>query len=167
MTGGSKEKIENARSLGAKAGASYRDQDWPHQIRNTLPSSRPYLDVVIDSAGGDISSQALLAGLREGGSVVIYGMTAVPKTVFTMRDVLKNINVQGMFKINTGTTLGSNHEFSESIRFIERHRIEPCIDTVLHGLDQINKGLSLLADAEKRSGGKVVIEISHAARATL
>ncbi|WFD42585.1 propionate--CoA ligase [Malassezia psittaci] len=132
VTGGSSLKIDKAIGLGAKAGACYRDQDWPHQIRQKLPAERPYLDAVIDSAGGDINVQAISAGLRDGGNVAIYGMTAVPKTTFTMRDVLKNINVQ-----------------------------------VLGGLEHVQQGLSLLADAEKRSGGKVVIEIAHNTRATL
>lgn len=96
VTGGSEAKIERAKELGAKAGAMYRDQDWPQKLRKALPEDRPYLDVVIDSAGGDINVQALAAGLRHGGRIVVYGMTAVPKTTFTMRDVLTNLDLQGM-----------------------------------------------------------------------
>lgn len=167
VTGGSEAKIERAKAMGAKAGALYRAQDWPQQLRKMLPVDRPYFDVVIDSAGGEIGAQALQAGLRDGGHVVVYGMTAVPKTTFTMRDVLKNLNLQGRSQTHTGTTLGSAKEFSESIRFIEQHQIEPRIDTVLDGLDKVQQGLALLADAEKRSGGKVVLNIAAAPRAVL
>lgn len=95
VTGGSPEKIERAKALGAKGGALYRDTDWPKQIRGLLSAERPYLDAVIDSAGGEISAQALQAGLRDGGKVAVFGMTAVPKTTFTMREVLKNVDLQG------------------------------------------------------------------------
>lgn len=54
------------------------------------------------------------------------------------------------------------------MRFIERHQIQPCIDTVLDGLDKVNDGLALLANAEKRSGGKVVLNVSSvSSQATL
>lgn len=95
VTGGSKEKIERAKSMGAKGGALYRDAAWPEQVRKLLPADRPYLDTVIDSAGGEISAQAIQAGLRDGGRVVVFGMTAVPKTTFSMREVLKNVDLQG------------------------------------------------------------------------
>lgn len=43
----------------------------------------------------------------------------------------------------------------------------PCIDTVLDGLDHVEKGLGLLADAEKRTGGKVVLNLADRAQAAL
>lgn len=152
VTGGSSAKVQRACSLHARGGALYKNETWPDEIRQMLPPSRPYIDAVIDSAGGDITNKALKAGLRDGGNVVVFGMTAEPKIPFTMREVLKNVNV-------LGTTLGSATEFSNSIRFIEHHKIVPVIDTVLHGLESANEGLAMLADAEKRSGGKIVIRI--------
>ncbi|SPO20944.1 related to alcohol dehydrogenase [Ustilago trichophora] len=153
VTGGSPAKIERAVKLGAKAGTEYKDASWPSKIHKLLPRSRPYLDCVVDSAGGEIAVQAQKAGLKAGGRVVIFGMTAAPKLTFTMREVLKNIEI-------LGSTMGSAREFEESIRFIERHRIVPVVDTVLNGLEQAEKGFELLAEADKRSGGKVVIKIA-------
>ena len=152
VTGGSDAKLRNAKTLHACEGLLYKDEAWPDKLRKSLPTTRPYLDAVIDSAGGDIAGQAIRAGLRDGGRVVVFGMTAVPKVAFTMREVLKNVDLQG-------TTLGSAYEFAQSIRFLEHHKIVPVIDTVLNGLEETEKGLTLLADAEKRSGGKVVIRV--------
>jgi len=153
VTGGSAEKISRAVKLGAKAGTEYKDPNWPNQIRKLLPPSRPYLDCVVDSAGGEIAVQAQKAGLKNGGRVVIFGMTAAPKTTFTMKEVLKNVEV-------LGSTMGSAKEFAESIRFIEKHKIVPVVDTVLEGLEKAEKGFELLAEADKRSGGKVVVKIA-------
>ncbi|TKY90591.1 hypothetical protein EX895_000589 [Sporisorium graminicola] len=154
VTGGSADKIARAIKLGAKAGTEYKDASWPSKIAHLLPTSRPYLDCVVDSAGGEIAVQAQKAGLKAGGKVVIFGMTAAPKLTFTMREVLKNIEV-------LGSTMGSAREFEESIRFIERHRIVPVVDTVLDGLDNAQRGFELLAQADKRSGGKVVVKVAQ------
>lgn len=55
--------------------------------------------------------------------------------------------------------MGSAKEFRQCIDFIDQHKIVPDIDTVIDGLDDAIKGFELLADAEKRSGGKVIIKI--------
>jgi propionyl-CoA synthetase len=62
-----------------------------------LPKDRPYLDAVIDSAGGGITGQSIKAGLKDGGKIVIFGMTAGPKVDVTMREVLKNVDIIGEF----------------------------------------------------------------------
>ncbi len=96
VTGGSKEKVSRAvEKLGAKGGAVYKDKDWAKQIAALLPKDRPYLDVVLDSAGGDVSAQSIKAGLKTGGKVVCFGMTAKPQIPVTMREVLKNVDVLG------------------------------------------------------------------------
>ncbi|KOS13896.1 acyl-coa synthetase [Malassezia pachydermatis] len=137
VTGGSDSKVERALAMGAKGGALYKDESWTDTIRRQLPSDRPWIDVVIDSAGGDITAKALRAGLRDGGRVVVFGMTAEPKISFTMREALKNVDL-------LGTTLGSADEFAKSIRFIEQHKIKPSIDTILHSLEEAPAAMELL-----------------------
>jgi propionyl-CoA synthetase len=98
VTGGSKGKIDRAVELGALGGVEYKDKDWPKKLASLIKEKskgRPYLDVVVDSAGGDIPVQAIKAGLRAGGKVVCFGMTAVPKMAFTMREVLQNVELLG------------------------------------------------------------------------
>jgi len=43
-----------AKALGARGGVNYKDKDWDKQLAALLPKDRPYLDAVIDGAGGDI-----------------------------------------------------------------------------------------------------------------
>ncbi|PWN26476.1 NAD(P)-binding protein [Jaminaea rosea] len=157
VTGGSQPKLDHALKVGAKAGAIYKDaKAWPEAIKQSLPKDRPYLDAVIDSAGGAICAQALKAGLRPGGSVVVFGMTATPKVDFTMREVLQNVDL-------CGSTMGSEEEFRRCIRFIGEKGVKPDVDTVLWGgLEEArDKGFEMLADAEKRArGGKVVCRVA-------
>lgn len=104
VTGGSAEKIKRAEKLGARGGVLYRDADWPKQLAKLVigrSKDRPYLDVVIDSAGGEVPAQAAKAGLRAGGRIVCYGMTATPKMTFTMREVLRNVDVVGEYGVRT------------------------------------------------------------------
>lgn len=82
--------------MGAVAGAVYHDADWPARIREALPAQRRWIDATIDSAGGAIAEQSLKAGLRSGGRVVVFGMTAGREGIpFTMREVLKNVELMG------------------------------------------------------------------------
>ncbi|CAO1614913.1 unnamed protein product [Parajaminaea phylloscopi] len=156
VTGGTQAKVDRAVEIGARGGAIYKDSKaWPDTIKKALPSDRPYLDLVIDSAGGPIASQSIKAGLRSGGKVVVFGMTAAPKVDFTMREVLKNVDLMG-------STMGSAEEFRQCIAFIGKHKVQPDIDTVLNGLEEARtKGFALLADAEKRSGGKVIVSLDR------
>jgi NADPH:quinone reductase-like Zn-dependent oxidoreductase len=55
------------------------------------------LDSVIDSAGGAIAQQVGRV-LRQGGRIVIFGMTVAPQTQFTMREVLRNQRLIGQDK---------------------------------------------------------------------
>lgn len=98
VTGGSSSKIQRAVEMGALGGVEYKDTDWPKKLAKIVQEKskdRPYLDIVIDSAGGDVPVQAAKAGLKAGGRVVCFGMTAVPKMTFTMREVLKNVEILG------------------------------------------------------------------------
>lgn len=157
VTGGTQEKVKRAIELGAKGGVIYREKDWPKNlakmIKDQLPK-KPYLDAIIDSAGGEVPAQSAIAGLKNGGKIVCYGMTSSPKMTFTMREVLRNVDVMG-------STMGSAEEFKRMIKFVDQHKIVPVIDTVLDGLKEANLGFALLQDADKRSGGKVVVRITQ------
>jgi NADPH:quinone reductase-like Zn-dependent oxidoreductase len=156
VTGGTAEKVQRAEKMGAKGGVVYREESWPKQLAKLVQErskDRPYIDAIVDSAGGNVPAQAATAGLRVGGRIVCFGMTAEPKMTFTMREVLRNVDI-------AGSTMGSKQEFKRMIAFIDQHKIVPVIDTVLQGLDQAHRGFPLLQDADKRSGGKVIVEIA-------
>ena len=92
VSSGSEEKLEKAERLGASGGVNYKDSEWTKRLAEMLPADHPFLDSVIDSAGGDIVMQSLRL-LRFGGVISSYGMTLGPKTVFPMQAVMKNIEV--------------------------------------------------------------------------
>ena len=69
MTSSTREKIDRAVALGAKAGFLYHDADWPEQVRAAHGDG---LDAVIDSYGGP-SWPTALPTLRWGGTLVSFG----------------------------------------------------------------------------------------------
>jgi NADPH:quinone reductase-like Zn-dependent oxidoreductase len=84
VTSSSEKKIERAKQLGAKGGILYTTANWSRELKKDCGE----LDVVLDSAGGDICTHAVPL-LKQGGTIVTYGMTLGPKTPFTMQAVLK------------------------------------------------------------------------------
>lgn len=84
VTSSSEKKIARAKELGAKDGILYTTPNWSKELKKTSGE----LDVVLDSAGGDICTHAVPL-LKPGGTIVTYGMTLGPKTPFTMQAVLK------------------------------------------------------------------------------
>lgn len=57
VTSGSDRKLAAAKELGASAGVIYKKAAWDKELKGLLPRSRPYLDAVIDGAGGDIAGE--------------------------------------------------------------------------------------------------------------
>jgi NADPH:quinone reductase-like Zn-dependent oxidoreductase len=92
VTSGNEQKLDRAKQLGAIGGVNYKDPEWTKQLLEMLPPDRPYLDSVIDSAGGEIVTESLRL-LRFGGIISSYGMTLGPKVTFPMQAVMKNIEV--------------------------------------------------------------------------
>lgn len=78
----------------AKGGINYKSEGWEKTLQEMLPSSRPYLDAVIDGAGGDIVPKASRV-LKQGGVICCNGMTVAPKPDFPMVAVLEQIDLRG------------------------------------------------------------------------
>lgn len=153
VTSGDKAKVEKAVAMGAKGGVSYRDKDWDKQLLNMLPRSRPYLDAVIDGAGGDIVAKTVKT-LKPGGIISSYGMTLSPTMPWSMQAVLKNVELKG-------STMGSRIEFREMVGFVREKQIRPVVSRVVKGLKNLD-GIDSLFDDMKdgRQFGKLVIEMS-------
>ncbi|KAI0465816.1 hypothetical protein F4859DRAFT_346281 [Xylaria cf. heliscus] len=153
VTSGSAAKLERARQLGARGGVSYRDADWEKQLAAQLPEARPYLDAVVDGAGGDIVKRVMRI-LKPGGVVSSYGMTLAPKMDFLMPAVMKNIELRG-------STMGSRVEFADMVAFVRDKKIRPVVSRVVRGLDNIKDIEGLYEDIrEGRQFGKLVILIA-------
>lgn len=155
VTSSSEEKITRAKDLGARGGVNYKEADWDQKLASLLPSTRPYIDAIIDGAGGDIVLRTYKL-LKPGGVVVSYGMTTSPKLVFPMQAVMKNIEVRG-------STMGSRSEFGKMVEFVTEKRIRPVVERVVEGeMEELLEGLDGLFDDMKggRQFGKLVIRIS-------
>lgn len=152
VTSGDEAKIARAVELGARGGVVYRNEGWEKELRALLPADRPFLDAVIDGAGGDIVGKTVKL-LKAGGVIAQYGMTVSPKMDWLMQAVLANVELKG-------TTMGSRQEFRDMVAFVDEKKIRPVVSRVVKGLDNIAEIDSLFADMDKgRQFGKLVIEI--------
>ncbi|EJU04048.1 NADP-binding protein [Dacryopinax primogenitus] len=159
VTSGNEDKIQKAMSLGAKGGVIYKHEKWGVQLgelmKKTDPSAK--LDAVIDSAGGEICAQTSKI-VRDGARIVVFGMTATPKVSFTMREVLKSVELKG-------STMGSHRDLINATEFIAKHSILPVVSDVIVGLDKYAEGFDLM-----KSGGqvgKIVIKVSDEGKGKL
>ncbi|KAL2196759.1 hypothetical protein P885DRAFT_37456 [Corynascus similis CBS 632.67] len=153
VTSGDKAKVERAVGMGAKGGVIYKDADWDKQLGGLLPKERPYLDAVIDGAGGDVVGRTVKL-LKPGGVIVCYGMTLGPKMDWLMQATLKHIDLRG-------STMGSTKEFQEMVEFVRTHKIRPVVSRVVKGLDNLEGIDSLFEDMKAgKQFGKLVIQIT-------
>ncbi|CAJ2501519.1 Uu.00g043720.m01.CDS01 [Anthostomella pinea] len=153
VTSGSQEKLDKAKALGAAGGVSYKEAGWEKKLAGLLPESRPYLDIVVDGAGGDIVSKTVRL-LKPNGVIAIYGMTVAPKMEWSMQAVMKNVDLRGC-------TMGSRDEFRDMVAFVREHGVRPVVSRVVRGLDNLDGIDGLFADMrDGRQFGKLVIEIA-------
>ncbi len=132
VTSGSDEKLERAKTLGAKGGVNYKDPDWHKNLMKATSGGKiGYFDVTIDSASGPDFAK-LMDTAAPGGRIAVFGGTTgnitnvVPSKVF-----FKQLNI-------FGSTMGSDAEFGAMIAFVNEHQLKPVVDQVFP-----------LADAEK------------------
>lgn len=154
VTSSSAEKLDRAKSLGAKGGAIYKDKEWPKSLRSLLPDDRPFLDAVIDGAGGSIVENTWEL-LKEGGVVVSYGMVSLGPPTLPLMAALKNIDLRG-------SMVGSRKEFGEMVSFVREKKIRPVVEQVVKGIDNLEAIDGLFEDMKQgRQFGKLVVEIGN------
>ncbi|ODQ55701.1 putative alcohol dehydrogenase [Saitoella complicata NRRL Y-17804] len=152
VTSGSQEKIDRAKSMGAAGGVNYKSPSWQKELRELLPKTRPELDIVIDSAGGDIVEKTTSL-LRRGGIITTYGMTTGPKITYTMAACLKNIELRG-------STMGSKQEFRDMIKFVANKNIRPVVERSFdNGFAGLEDAFSVMKNGSQF--GKLVIKIAQ------
>lgn len=152
VTSGEEGKIQRAVELGAKGGVNYKEKDWDQKLKGMLPKDRPYLDVVVDGAGGDVVARSVKL-LKQGGVIACYGMTVGPKMDWLMQATLRHIELRGC-------TMGSRREFEEMVKFVREKKIRPVVSRVVKGLDNLEGIESLFEDMKAgRQFGKLVILI--------
>jgi NADPH:quinone reductase-like Zn-dependent oxidoreductase len=153
VTSGDQAKIDKACAMGAKGGVIYKDAAWDKELLKKLPADRPFVDAVIDGAGGDIVLKATKV-LKPGGVISCYGMTVSPKMDWLMQAVLKNVELKG-------STMGSRVEFKEMVDFVREKKIKPIVSRTVKGLDNLDGINGLFEDIRVgKQFGKLVIEIT-------
>ena len=156
VTSGDEAKITRAVAMGAKGGVVYREDGWDKKLQALLPADRPFLDAVVDGAGGDIVARTIRL-LKPGGVIAQYGMTVGPKMDWLMQAVLKHVELRGC-------TMGSKAEFRAMVEFVRQHKIRPVVSRVVEGLDNIEGIDGLFEDMKAgRQFGKLVILIDKSA----
>lgn len=152
VTSGDEAKIAKAKQMGARGGVNYKQQGWEKELRTLLPADRPYLDAVIDGAGGEVVAKTVRL-LKAGGVISQYGMTTSPKMDWLMSAVLANVELKG-------TTMGSRKEFRDMIAFVNEKGIRPVVSRTVKGLSNIKDIDALFAEMDEgKQFGKLVIEI--------
>jgi len=119
VTSGSGEKIEQAKLLGASAGANYKAQDWAEQLQHLSGG----FDIIVDSALGD--GFAKLPDIcNPGGRIVIFGGTAGNIPALNGRKIFwRQLQI-------IGTMMGSPDDFTAMVAFLNKHQIIPVVDEV-------------------------------------
>jgi len=147
VTSGSEEKLEAAKSLGARDGVSYHDTGWDKAIAKMSGG----IDIVIDSAGGPVVNKAMNT-LNAGGRFVFFGATlGNPEAGLEMAKMFfKQARIQG-------TTMGMPAEFHAMLDFVRTHRIEPVVDQVFPFAEAVAAHQRLWASEQM---GKIVLAIS-------
>lgn len=59
VTSGNEEKLEKAKEMGARGGVSYKADGWEKDLKKLLPEDRPFIDTIVDGAGGNIVGKAV------------------------------------------------------------------------------------------------------------
>lgn len=150
VTSGSDQKVQRAIEMGAKGGINYKNPTW---FRDLLVKARGkkigYFNVIIDSAGGPGFAR-LIDIAAPGARICFYGggtgniTDIVPAKVF-----FKQLNIYG-------STMGTENEFRDMIRFVEEKELLPVIDKVFT-LDEAEEALRYM-DSGKQFG-KIVLAV--------
>jgi NADPH:quinone reductase-like Zn-dependent oxidoreductase len=152
VSSGDPEKLERAKALGAKGGINYKSETWEKELAALLPKDRPYLDAIIDGAGGPLISKTIRI-LKPGGVISQYGMTVSPKMDWLMQAVLANVELKGV-------TMGSKQEFKDMVAFVKEKKIKPVISRTIKGLGNIEGMNELFEEMEQgKQFGKLIVEI--------
>ena len=147
VTSGDENKIKKAVGLGAKDGINYKNENWDKDL---LEKNMDGFDLIIDGTGGDTISKCLNV-INPGGRIVNYGATAGNTDNFEIRKIFWK---QAML---IGTTMGSDKDFLNMVRFINEKGIAPVVDKV-YDIENICDAFDRMDKSEQL--GKIIVKIS-------
>jgi NADPH:quinone reductase-like Zn-dependent oxidoreductase len=147
VTAGSDLKLEKARELGATHTINYNNEDFVARVRQV--TKRKGVEVVFDHVGGEIFERSL-AALAWAGRIVLCGATADATAKIPLRAVFfKSLSI-------LGSTMGSQSELRQLLRFFDTGRLRPVIDRVFP-FDQAPEAQQRLEGREQF--GKIVLSM--------
>jgi len=144
-----KEKVKNARDLGADHVVNYiEDPDYSLHVYTEI-TKKQGVDVVIDSVGKDTFQKSIRL-LKQGGRLIIPGATTGPISEIDLRQIFwKQVKI-------IGSTMSNQKEFREVMELIFNGKLKPIIDKVFP-LEKVVEAEQYL-NAHKQFG-KVLLEI--------
>lgn len=142
VTSRSKKKAGKALELGADK-AIDSNEDWEKAL------SGEKMDLVIECVGAATFNKSL-EQLRPGGTIVTFGASAGDTVEINLRTFF-----YGQFNL-LGSTMGSAEEYAEMLKFIDKHKLKPVIDTV-YPLSDFKQAFTRLEEAEQL--GKICFAI--------
>ncbi len=147
VVGSSKEKLANARDLGADVLINRQEENWGKAIFKA--TNRMGVDVVVDNVGAATFATSLRA-LKRGGRLLTVGNTSGPTFELDNRFIFgKHLSI-------IGSTMGTSSDYATVMGLIFDGRLHPVIDTI-YPLAQGKIALQRLA--EGNVSGKLVLEI--------
>lgn len=165
-TAGSAHKLEVAKSFGADHVVSYRDSDWPEQVKKLTPKGRG-VDIVYDPVG--LIAQSMKCTAWNGRLLVIGFAAGEIEKMATNRILLKNVSVVGLhwgaYAINEPEV--QDKVWEELFVLMESGKLKGTCFT-----DREYVGLETLPDALEALGGrdswgKVVVKVPEEGQSKL
>lgn len=143
VTSRSKEVLDRAAAFGADQ-LLLHDDDWTQQALGPV-------DLVVDSLGSAAYARAMEI-LRPGGVFVSFGATTDAEVTLDLRDLFfRQIAIKG-------TSMASEPEFEEMLRFVAEHEIVPPVGKVY----PLSDSAAALEDLRVgRTAGKIAIEVAR------
>lgn len=134
------------KKLGVVGVYNYKNDSW---TKEALEESGGF-DLIIDSAMGQ-TLDSLVNVCAPGGRIVFYGATLGNPEGFNARKVFWN-----QIKL-IGSTMGSDKDFINMLRYVEDHKIKPIIDEI-YDLENAVDAFDKMKSGDQL--GKLVIQIS-------
>jgi NADPH2:quinone reductase len=153
-TGGSDEKLEFVRSLGADFAVDYRRPDWPQDVLEKTGGRG--VDILLESVGGEIFEQNFEC-LAPFGRYIIFGSTRGPGKPFEPRRLMQKS--QSMTGIYLPVYLANPDLLNDALQFLveqaAKGRLHPHVSQTLP-LSQAAEAHRLLE--EQQAVGGVVLD---------
>ena len=150
-TTSSQEKAKRLKELGAEHVVNYRTTPgWGVEARKLVPENAGF-DLIVD-VGGDSTLNESLKAVRTDGVVAATGLLGADEPVPMLSAIFHVCIVRGVL-------LGTRKQFKDMVSFIEEKEVQPVLDDVVFGLEEVRDAYERMVKQEHFS--KVVIKMGR------